>query len=410
LDTDSSSLLPSALVFVGFLFLFSYLSLAEHSGTNGNGHHNERSSPRAVVAFAPFKYACVIAVTLSGLALAISIQPLGWWPITILSLALLVFLTIIGRSISVIAHRSPSKARRWSRPLLGLLPSSADQRPASLGLGNGSSNHLNDDEPARDPIEEREGLVFTEDDLVSLDRRNREMVRSILRLDTTNVREIMVPRLDMVAVEVNSPLSDVVELMGQSGHSRLPVYEESIDHIVGIVHARDLLTLLARPRPDSSLRDVSRPAFFIPETKRLDDLLEELQQKSLQMAIVVDEYGGTEGLVSMEDLLEEIVGEIEDEFSQTEEPEIVHLPNGSALVDAGVTTEDFEKLFHARLDSPDIDTVGGYVYRALGRIPQAGDTVVTDHLRIEVVSILGRRLRKLRIDRITESVAARPSV
>jgi CBS domain containing-hemolysin-like protein len=321
----------------------------------------------------------------------------------ILSLALLVFLTVIDRGLSAIAHRYPVKARRWSRPLLRLLPGNLERRAA-----NGGNSHLinSDSEPARDTVTEREGLVFTEEDLVNLDRRNREMVRSILRLDTTNVREIMVPRLDMVAVEVNSPLSDVVDLMGQSGHSRLPVYEESIDHIVGIVHSRDLLTLLARPRPESSLRDIIRPAFFIPETKRLDDLLEELQQKSLQMAIVVDEYGGTEGLVSMEDLLEEIVGEIEDEFSRTEEPEVVHLPNGSALVDAGVTTEDFEKLFHAHLDSPDVDTVGGYIYRTLGRIPQAGDAVLTDHLRIEVVSILGRRLRKLRIDRIPKEAAA----
>lgn len=402
MDTDSS-LLPSALVFVAFLFLFSYLSLAERSGTNGNGNLNGRPLPRAGSTFSPFQYACVIAVTLSGLVLGLSIQPLGWWPITILSLALLVSLTVIDRSISAIAHRYPAKARRWSRPLLRLLPVNPERRPANGG--NGLLNNGNDSEPARDTATERERSVFTEEDLVTLDRRNREMVRSILRLDTTNVREIMVPRLDMVAVEVNSPLSDVVDLMGQSGHSRLPVYEESIDHIVGIVHSRDLLTLLARPKPESSLRDVIRPAFFIPETKRLDDLLEELQQKSLQMAIVVDEYGGTEGLVSMEDLLEEIVGEIEDEFSRTEEPEVVHLPNGSALVDAGVTTEDFEKLFHARLDSPDVDTVGGYVYRTLGRIPQAGDAVFTNHLRIEVVSILGRRLRKLRIDRTTEQAA-----
>ena len=402
MDTDSS-LLPSALVFVAFLFLFSYLSLVEHSGANANGHPNGRSLSRAGSALSPFKYACVIAVTLSGLVLALSIQPLGWWPMAILSLALLVFLTVIDRGLSAIAHRYPVKARRWSRPLLRLLPGNLERRAA-----NGGNSHLinSDSEPARDTVTEREGLVFTEEDLVNLDRRNREMVRSILRLDTTNVREIMVPRLDMVAVEVNSPLSDVVDLMGQSGHSRLPVYEESIDHIVGIVHSRDLLTLLARPRPESSLRDIIRPAFFIPETKRLDDLLEELQQKSLQMAIVVDEYGGTEGLVSMEDLLEEIVGEIEDEFSRTEEPEVVHLPNGSALVDAGVTTEDFEKLFHAHLDSPDVDTVGGYIYRTLGRIPQAGDAVLTDHLRIEVVSILGRRLRKLRIDRIPKEAAA----
>jgi CBS domain containing-hemolysin-like protein len=407
LDTDSSSLLPSALLFVAFLFLFSYLTLAEHFGANANGHANGRILPGAGPAFSPFKYACIIAVTLTGLALALSIRPpLGWWPITILSLVLLVSLTVIDRGLAALARHYPAKARRWSRPLLPLLGYS-ERRHASSS--NGSLSNGTDNGTARDTAMEGEGLLFTEEDLVNLDRRNREMVRSILRLDTTNVREIMVPRLDMVAVEVNSPLSDVVELMGQSGHSRLPVYEESIDHIVGIVHSRDLLTLLARPRPESSLRDVTRPAFFIPETKRLDDLLEELQQKSLQMAIVVDEYGGTEGLVTMEDLLEEIVGEIEDEFSQTEEPEVVHLPNGSALVDAGVTTEEFEKLFETRLESPDVDTVGGYVYRTLGRIPQAGDAVLADHLRIEVVSILGRRLRKLRIDRLPKEAAVRTS-
>jgi len=116
------------------------------------------------------------------------------------------------------------------------------------------------------------------------------------------------------------------------------------------------------------------------------------------MAIVVDEYGGIEGLVTMEDLLEEIVGEIEDEFSRDQEPEVVRYPDGSALVDAGVSTDDVRDLFGSALDSTDIDTVGGYVYRSLGRIPQAGDVVETDNLRIEVVSILGRRLRKLRIN------------
>jgi CBS domain containing-hemolysin-like protein len=130
-------------------------------------------------------------------------------------------------------------------------------------------------------------------------------------------------------------------------------------------------------------------------------LLEELQQKSLQMAIVVDEYGGIEGLVTMEDLLEEIVGEIEDEFSRDQEPEVVRYPDGSVLVDAGVTTDEVRDLFGSALDSTDIDTVGGYVYRSLGRIPQAGDVVETDNLRIEVISILGRRLRKLRINPIS---------
>ena len=119
------------------------------------------------------------------------------------------------------------------------------------------------------------------------------------------------------------------------------------------------------------------------------------------MVIVVDEYGGTEGLVTMEDLLEEIVGEIEDEFSQPEEL-VTRLPGGAALVDAGVTIEDVEELFNTHLDSPDVDTLGGFVYSTLGRIPQPGDTLSTDHLRIEVVSIMGRRLRKLRISPVTD--------
>ena len=242
--------------------------------------------------------------------------------------------------------------------------------------------------------------MITEEELVSLDHRDREMLRSILKLDVTTAREIMVPRLDMVAVGIDSSLIFVAEQMVQGGHSRIPVFEESIDHILGIVHSREVLAAMASPDSNQNLRDLLNPAFFIPETKRLDDLLEELKDKGIQMAIVVDEYGGTEGVLTMEDLLEEIVGEIEDEFSRTRESELVHLSDGGVLVDAGVPTEDIEELFSTTIDSEVVDTVGGYVYQMLGKIPSTGDVVNTDHLRIEVVSILGRRLRKLRINRI----------
>ena len=157
---------------------------------------------------------------------------------------------------------------------------------------------------------------------------------------------------------------------------------------------------MASQNLDQSIRDLIRPAFIIPETKRLDELLEELQDKGVQMAIIVDEYGGTEGLVTMEDVLEEIVGEIEDEFSRTRESLVVRLPDGGAMVDAGITTENVEQMFGAKIDTTDVDTVGGLVYHSLGKIPQVGDVVVTGHLRIEVISVLGRRLRKLRINRV----------
>jgi len=402
LDTDS---LSSAPVFLAFLLLFAYLSLVEHSGSAGatlarNGWRTTRSG--SLLHWS--KYACVIAVALSGLALAHSINSMGWWPVSFLSLGLLIALAGIDRGLGYAASRHPAWAAGWSRPAARIFAA----RPRAthhLADNNGPAGNGSDEGPGEwrpDPEEP----AITEAELTSLDQRDREMLRSILRLDVTTAREIMVPRLDMIAVEVSSTLVEVAEMMVQGGHSRLPVYDETIDHILGIVHSREILASLAHPDAPESLRDLIRPAFIIPETKRLDGLLEELKDKGIQMAIIVDEYGGTEGLVTMEDLLEEIVGEIEDEFSSTREAEVVHLPDGGVLVDAGVATEDVEELFTTRINSTDVDTVGGYVYLTLGKIPQAGDVVFTDHLRIEVVSILGRRIRKLRISRIEEGADA----
>lgn len=269
---------------------------------------------------------------------------------------------------------------------------------------NGAAGRNGESENGGEAIANEHGVLerpqpeITHAELSSLDQRDREMLRSILRLDVTTAREIMTPRLDMVAVESDFTLAQVSDVLVSSGHSRLPVYEETIDRILGVLYARDVLEALASRNRDDNVRDLVRPAYIIPESKRLDDLLEELQDKGVQMAIVVDEYGGTEGLVTMEDVLEEIVGEIEDEFSRTRESLINHLPDGAVLVDAGITTEDVEDLFNTQIETSDVDTVGGLVYHSLGKIPQAGDVVVTDHLRIEVVSVLGRRLRKLRIN------------
>ena len=393
MDTDS---LPSSTIFVAFLLLFSYLSLAHHSSVLAvNSVSARKTSHWVVSSLAWLKYACVIAVALSGLAVVHSTGTDTWWPASLLALALLIFLATVDRLAGAAASRLPTWVVPWQRALVS-------RSPATVSNGASRDNGKGADDSTGDALPERPQPAITEAELVSMDHRDREMLRSILRLDVTTAREIMVPRLDMVAVEADSTLAQVSEKMVQGGHSRLPVYEETTDRILGIIHARDVLASLAGRNSEETLRDLVRSAFMIPETKRLDDLLEELQDKRVQMAIVVDEYGGTEGIVTMEDVLEEIVGEIEDEFSRSRESLVVQLPDGAVLVDAGVPTDSVEEMFNTNIDSTEVDTVGGYVYHSLGKIPQVGDVVLTDHLRIEVVSVLGRRLRRLRIKRIDD--------
>lgn len=392
MDTDA---LPSALVFSASLFLFACLSLAHHyASVIGITTGNSRAPSRLGILIPWLKYACVIAVALSGLALLHGVWTDRWWPASLLALALLILLALVDRASAWAAeHRAI-----WLNPLQRAANGSS--KVDGAGGGNGVSENGGEAIATGVGVLERPQPEITHAELSSLDQRDREMLRSILRLDVTTAREIMTPRLDMVVVESDYTLAQVSDVLVSSGHSRLPVYEETIDRILGVLFARDVLEALARQNREENIRGLVKPAYIIPESKRLDDLLEELQDKGVQMAIVVDEYGGTEGLVTMEDVLEEIVGEIEDEFSRTREPLIDHLPDGAVLVDAGITTEDVEELFGTRIETSDVDTVGGLVYHSLGKIPQAGDVVITDHLRIEVISILGRRLRKLRINRV----------
>ena len=240
-------------------------------------------------------------------------------------------------------------------------------------------------------------LTITEEELSGLDQRDREMLRSIIELDYTTVREVMVPRLDMVAIEAGATLREAAATIVEHGHSRLPVYVETMDDVLGIVYVRDLLAAIANPQDESDLRSLTRPAFIVPETKRVDELLEEFRQRRTQIAIVVDEYGGTEGLVTMEDVLEEIVGEIEDEFSRALEAEITQDEQGAVYVSAGLSAEEVQDLFGISIESDDFDTVGGFVYHNLGRIPHVGDVVENEGLRVEVIVVAGRRLRTLKI-------------
>ena len=397
MDTDY---LPQLIVFIAFSLLFSYLSILSSSVSAGSstGPFNRDESPSVLRSPLLFwlKAACFFAVILSGVALIQSVATTDWWPIAFMSIGLLAALFLIDRAADMLVKRYPALSRPWIR-LTATNGQSAIAVNSQSNNGNGNGHRVAEDE--------LEQPAITEEELIALDNRDREMLRSIIRLDVTTVREVMVPRLDMAAVEADSSLSVVAETMVSAGHSRLPVFEETMDNILGIIHARDVLASLARANTGDTLRTLVREAFIIPETKRVDDLLEELQERRTQIAIVVDEYGGTEGLVTMEDLLEEIVGEIEDEFSRSRDAQVVKQPDGKVLVDAALTTEHVEEIFGATIDTTEVDTVGGYVYHSLGRIPQTGDVVKTDRLHIEVVSMLGRRLRKLRIHRIDQGAA-----
>ena len=200
------------------------------------------------------------------------------------------------------------KGKRGRRTSNGMPPGNGSATSGEHGLAP-AENYAGPIVPSDEP-------AITEEELSGLDQRDREMLRSIIDLDYTTVREVMVPRLDMVALEANVSLEEAAAAIVEHGHSRLPVYNETIDDVLGIVYVRDLLAAVVNLKEERDLRSLTRPAFVVPETKRVDELLEEFRQRRTQIAIVVDEYGGTEGLVTMEDVLEEIVGEIEDEFSR----------------------------------------------------------------------------------------------
>jgi magnesium and cobalt transporter len=236
-----------------------------------------------------------------------------------------------------------------------------------------------------------------------LEPEQGDWVWSIVGFRDTLVRSVMTPRVDMVVAPMESSLDALAERFIDSGHSRIPIYEESIDRIVGILHIRDVLRSLRTPEPPA-VSELVKPPFFIPETKPLGELLKELQARFQQVAIVVDEYGGTAGMVTVEDLLEEIVGEIMDEHEALV-AELVPLPGGAYRLDGRAHLELLEDLFGVDLDEVDVETVGGLVYAELGRVPEVGDAVACQGLRFTVEEVADRRIQSVRVERIAPQAA-----
>jgi putative hemolysin len=235
-----------------------------------------------------------------------------------------------------------------------------------------------------------------------LEAEEEQMINAVIELGDRRVHEVMIPRIDIAAIPVTTSLDDAVATFIEEGHSRVPVYEETVDEIVGILYAKDLLPFLretAGPRPE--LRTLLRAPVYIPESMTIDDLLHEFQRRKVHIAIVLDEYGGTAGLVTIEDLLEEIVGEIQDEYD-TEEPMVVRLSDDEARIDGRASVDELSELFDTNIefeDEDEYDTVGGLIYHRIGGIPSPGDRIEVDGLTLTVESTDGRRVGKVLVAR-----------
>ncbi|MBQ2014830.1 MAG: HlyC/CorC family transporter, partial [Peptococcaceae bacterium] len=258
---------------------------------------------------------------------------------------------------------------------------------------------------------EEEDPTITEDEFKILvnvgqeegvfDESETEMINSIMEFDETYVKAIMVPRIDIVAVDVDDSINDALRLIIDGGHSRIPAYEESIDNIVGILYAKDIFEHLNANFDELKVRELIRDAYYIPETKKVSDLLNELRLKKVHMAIILDEYGGTNGLVTIEDLIEEIIGDIQDEYDVEEDLIVMHSDN-QLVADARAPIGDVEEAFDVELDEEileesEADTIGGLAFEHLGGIPEVGDEVTVGRFLIRIVNVSGRRITKVEV-------------
>jgi CBS domain containing-hemolysin-like protein len=247
--------------------------------------------------------------------------------------------------------------------------------------------------------EELMTLLHVSEEQGVIEGEEREMIHGIIEIGDKAVREVMVPRTDITAIEVNTPLDEVLRMVTQTGHTRLPVYDHDLDSITGLIHVKDLLQLLLEGRQaEFDLKAMMRPMRYTPESKKVDELLHQMQAERVHMMVVLDEYGGTAGLVTLEDLLEEIVGEIRDEYDVAEEERLVITGEREALVDARFSMAELnDKLGLGVEESNDYDSVGGYVLASLGRFPEAGTTFQDGKVTWIVEAVDGYRVQRVRL-------------
>ncbi len=304
--------------------------------------------------------------------------------------------TVIGASrperYAIIAGWAMFNLVRFFAPLI-LLILRVSGHIAAL-LGGSSSSQLVTEEEIKTLVDagQEEGVLEDEE---------KEMIYSIIRFfDDTLAREVMVPRIDIVALDIDSTIEEALDLIITEGHSRIPVYRDTIDNIVGSLYAKDLLKVWRDGQKPESLQSLLREAYFIPESKKASDLLIELQERKTHLVYVVDEFGGTAGILTIEDLVEEIVGEIQDEYDFKEEALYEEVNDTEYIFNARIDLDNVNHLLGVSLPTEESDTLGGYIFEKLGRVPVPGDEITANQVVIRILSVTGRRIRRVNVKKI----------
>lgn len=320
----------------------------------------------------------------------------------LLSLVVLIFCEISPKTAAV------QNPLRWARVMIGPVQGAAWLlRPIIWVLSiitSGLVRLLGGQAVRHGPFvteEELRLLVTVGEEEGVLEEAETEMIHSIFEFADTPVREVMIPRIDIIALESHITVNQAVDQALEGGFSRIPVYEETIDNIIGVLYTKDMLKQLREEHDALPIRNLVRPAYFVPETKKLDDLLREIRQKRVHMVIVIDEYGSVSGLVTIEDLVEEIVGDIQDEFDR-EEKLYEQINNREYVFSAKISIDEFNEIMDTKLEHEDYDTLGGFLYAQLDKIPVAGDTVTFGQYRFTILTTRGRRIVRVQVEQLSK--------
>lgn len=372
----------------------------DSSNGNGDGEHIRQLDNRARVVFIGLQAASLVA---GAFAFSAAIMTDGDATFALVLGGLVAFAArfVVHGGSSFVAHRYRDKTRSATAPIVWVVYKLTTS-PGTGWLVTKITGRTPGDEVAGQEASEalKEGLDLLQEAQIPAGESELQMIRGILRMDTVKVREIMQPRPDMVIAPVTATPDEIMTQMTVGGHSKIPVYSDTPDTFVGIVYARDLLAAQSNGEVEHDLtRRLARPAIHVPESQSLERLLREFQEHRTSIAIVVDEYGGIAGLVTVTDLIEEIVGELVDEFD-VEGPEVRHVGENEVIADAAMSVESLNRTMGTGIQAAGFDTVGGLVQKELGRIPVTGDSVTAAGLNISVQSTVGRRITRVRIERI----------